>query len=95
MNNYFNDRIKNFQVNGKRYVNLDNAATTSPLKTVEDGVENYLTTYGSVHRGSGEKSKISTNVYEHSREIIKDFVGAPEDSYVIFSGNTTGGMNIF
>ena len=46
-----------FRVDGKRYVNLDNAATTSPLKAVEDGVEKYLTTYGSVHRGSGEKSR--------------------------------------
>lgn len=94
MDNFFNDRIMDFRVDGKRYVNLDNAATTSPLKAVEDGVEKYLTTYGSVHRGSGEKSKISTDVYEHSREIIKSFVGAPEESYVIFSGNTTGGMNI-
>lgn len=94
MNNLFNNRITDFAVKGKRYVNLDNAATTSPLRTVEKGVEDYLATYGSVHRGSGEKSKISTNIYEESREIIKDFVGAPKESYVIFSGNTTGGMNI-
>lgn len=89
----FDARINNYVVNDERYVNLDNAATTPPLKAVEEGINNYLATYGSVHRGSGEKSKISTNIYEHSREIIKDFVGAPEDSYVIFSGNTTGGMN--
>lgn len=75
------------------YVNLDNAATTPPLIAVEDGVNNYLASYGSVHRGAGIKSKISTDVYENSREVIKSFVNAPEDSYMIFTENTTGAMN--
>ena len=93
MKDLFDKRINDYKVNGKRYVNLDNAATTPPFKAVEEGVDKYFTTYGSVHRGAGEKSKISTDVYEESREIIKRFVGAPRDAYVIFSGNTTGGMN--
>jgi len=94
MKDKFRKKIVSYKVNGRRYVNLDNAATTPPLKVVEEGVEKYLTTYGSVHRGAGEKSKISTDVYEESREIIKNFVGAERDAYVIFSGNTTGGMNM-
>jgi len=94
MKDKFRKEIMDYKVSGKRYVNLDNAATTPPLKAVEEGIEKYLTTYGSVHRGAGEKSKISTDVYEKSREIIKNFVGANRDAYVIFSGNTTGGMNI-
>lgn len=76
-----------------RYINLDNAATTSPLKCVEETVSKYMESYGSVHRGSGYKSKKSTDVYEKSRDIIKSFVNAPEDDYVIFTNNTTGGMN--
>ncbi|MFA6424164.1 MAG: aminotransferase class V-fold PLP-dependent enzyme [Candidatus Magasanikbacteria bacterium] len=75
------------------YVNLDNAATTPPLKTVERGLSKYITSYGSVHRGAGKKSKISTDVYENSREIIKSFVNAPSDSYVLFTNNTTGAIN--
>ncbi|MDR1300258.1 MAG: aminotransferase class V-fold PLP-dependent enzyme [Candidatus Nomurabacteria bacterium] len=92
--NLFKDEINDYIVNGKRYVNLDSAATTPPLKAVQDGVDDYLVSYGSVHRGAGEKSKVSTDIYEKSRQVIKDFVGAPTGSYVIFSGNTTGGMNI-
>ena len=76
-----------------RYVNLDNAATTPPLRAVEAAVHNYLVAYGSVHRGAGTKSKVSTDAYEHARDVIKDFVNAPADSYVIFAGNTTGAMN--
>jgi len=76
------------------YVNLDNAATTPPLLEVEKGVNNYLISYGSVHRGAGTKSKISTDIYERSREIIKNFVNSKTDDYVLFCGNTTGGMNM-
>lgn len=94
----FSETILDYQVNTQdlgltSYVNLDNAATTPPFLAVQKAVDNYLISYGSVHRGAGTKSKISTDLYEHSREVIKEFVGAPKDAYVIFSGNTTGAMN--
>ena len=95
----FATRILNFPVKTLRcgrtnYVNLDNAATTPPFKIVEDGVKKYLASYGSVHRGSGTKSKISTDIYEESREMIKNFVNTPNDSYVLFTKNTTEAMNM-
>lgn len=94
----FSNNILNYPVStsalGKvNYVNLDNAATTPPLKIVEKGLSQYMSGYGSVHRGAGKKSKISTDVYENSREVIKSFVNAPSDSYVLFTGNTTGAIN--
>ena len=94
----FSKRIQNFGVkvsSGEtlRYVNLDNAATVPPFKKVEEDVETYLESYGSVHRGSGIKSKVSTDVYEDSRRVIKNFVNAKKDDYVLFTGNTTGAMN--
>ncbi|KKW33151.1 MAG: Aminotransferase, class V [Candidatus Uhrbacteria bacterium GW2011_GWA2_52_8d] len=94
----FSKDVLHYQVETKQlgkvdYVNLDNAATTPPLITVQQGVDEYLKTYGSVHRGAGTKSKISTDVYEQTRQTIKEFVGAPENFYVLFSGNTTGAMN--
>lgn len=95
----FSSEIQNFQIEtsklGKtRYVNFDNAATTPPLREVEEAVAKFMTQYGSVHRGAGLKSQLSTNWYERSRGIIKDFVHAPQDTYVIFSNNTTGGINM-
>ena len=93
----FSDDIANYQVQSKvlgkvKYVNLDNAATTPPFLSVQKAVKEYLTLYGSVHRGAGTKSILSTEIYEQTREDIKTFVSAPEDSYVIYSSNTTGAI---
>ena len=95
----FSERILDYPVDTSRlgrvsYVNLDNAATTPPLQSVEVAVRDYLTGYGSVHRGAGTKSILSTDIYEQARENIKAFVGAPSDSYVMYSGNTTGAINM-
>ena len=94
----FSSKILKYKVKTQKYgltyyVNLDNAATTPPLLEVQKSVENYLISYGSVHRGAGIKSKISTDVYEESREVIKDFINSPQDNYVIFTTNTTEAIN--
>jgi selenocysteine lyase/cysteine desulfurase len=78
----------------KPYVNLDNAATTPPLKDVADAVAEFLPFYSSVHRGSGFKSRLSTLVYDQAHEIIARFVGAdPDTNTVIFGKNTTEAIN--
>ncbi|EKE11072.1 MAG: hypothetical protein ACD_15C00141G0005 [uncultured bacterium] len=88
--NYKVDTVKFRKI---KYVNLDNAATTYPFLAVERGIKKYLASYGSVHRGAGEKSKISTDAYEESRKTIKNFVNAPKNSYAVFTKNTTEAMN--
>jgi selenocysteine lyase/cysteine desulfurase len=76
------------------YVNLDNAATTPPLKDVADAVAEFLPFYSSVHRGSGFKSRLSTLVYDQAHEIIARFIGAdPGTNTVIFGKNTTEAIN--
>ena len=60
----FRPEIAHFPVHTRRlgivpYVNFDHAATTPPLRSVERAVENFMSCYGSVHRGAGEKSKAS------------------------------------
>jgi len=67
-------RVGTDQLGKVSYVNLDNAATTPPFISVQTGVDDYLKTYGSVHRGAGTKSKISTDIYEQTRQVIKKFV---------------------
>jgi len=99
INSLFDKRINKFEFKTTRfglvdYVNLDNAATTPPFLSVENEVRDYLTSYGSVHRGSGEKSKVSTDIYENCRGVIKSFVSAPTNSYILFSSNTTGAINM-
>jgi len=76
------------------YINLDNAASTPPLKAVQKAVDDFLVYYSSVHRGSGYKSQLSTHAYEQSRQIVMDFVGANSiDHTCIFGKNTTEAIN--
>ena len=76
------------------YTNLDNAASTPPLKAVQQTVDDFLVYYSSVHRGTGFKSQISTHAYEQARQIVLKFVGAnPHDHTCIFGKNTTEAVN--
>src|ERR1017187_6844352 len=59
-----------------RYVNLDSAASTPPLVKVRQAIEDFLPWYSSVHRGAGYKSRLSTHLYEHARDIVMRFVDA-------------------
>ncbi len=76
------------------YVNLDNAASTPALRVVQEKMEEMLVWYSSVHRGSGFKSMLSTQIHEEAREIVLRFVGAdPQTECVIFCKNTTEALN--
>ncbi len=77
-----------------RYVNLDNAATTPPMRYVVETVNQFLPYYSSVHRGTGFKSRLSTVVYDQAHDVIGRFVGADlETNTVIFGKNTTEAIN--
>ena len=60
----------------RKYINLDNAASTPALHRVQDTVNDYLKFYSSVHRGTGFKSQLSTHAYEQARHISLQFFGA-------------------
>jgi cysteine desulfurase / selenocysteine lyase len=76
------------------YVNLDNAASTPPLHSVQEAVNNFVAYYSSVHRGTGFKSQLSTHAYEQAREISLKFMGAnPAHHTCIFVKNTTEAVN--
>ena len=76
------------------YINFDNAATTPPLISVMNEINNFSYYYSSVHRGTGYKSIISSNYYEKAREIVLNFVGGnPHSHMVIFVKNTTEAIN--
>ncbi|WP_308415485.1 aminotransferase class V-fold PLP-dependent enzyme [Sporanaerobium hydrogeniformans] len=76
-------------------INLDNAATTPPLKKVDEFIYTNILMYGSVGRG-GQKSHYCTQAYEISREEILSFFGiSKEDGYTtIYVKNTTEGINL-
>lgn len=75
-------------------INFDNAASTPPLKRVRDSVTAFSDVYSSVHRGTGYKSRLSTEAYERAREHVARFLGVDErDQVVIFVKGTTDALN--
>jgi len=78
----------------RRYVNLDNAASTPALRPVAEAVDRFLRWYSNVHRGTGFKSRLSSWAFEEARDIVARFVGAdPATNVVIFTRNATEGLN--
>ncbi len=76
------------------YINFDNAASTPPLKSVLEKINEFAPWYSSVHRGRGYKSQLTTRLYEETRQIIADFVGADlRQKEIIFTTNTTAAIN--
>jgi len=78
----------------KTYVNLDNSASTPTLKPILDKVSVFLEWYSSIHRGSGFKSLLSSEVYEDARTKVSEFVKANlEKKSIIFVKNSTEALN--
>jgi cysteine desulfurase / selenocysteine lyase len=76
------------------YTNLDNAASTPPMKAVLEAVNHFMTYYSSVHRGTGFKSQLCTRAYEEARRSVLEFVSADPDVHTcIFGKNTTEAIN--
>ncbi|GAA2245166.1 aminotransferase class V-fold PLP-dependent enzyme [Rarobacter faecitabidus] len=77
-----------------RYVNLDIAASAPALESVAGRVAEVLPWYSSVHRGAGYLSRVSTSLYEDSRQRIGAFFGATRADETIIVRNTTDATNL-
>lgn len=76
------------------YAALDYAASAPALQRVWDDVAAYAPYYGSVHRGAGYLSQLSTDLFENSRRTVADFLGCREDDQVVFTRSTTDSLNL-
>lgn len=82
------------QVNGRRLVYLDNAATTQKPSAVIDRVnEFYRNENANVGRSLHELARRSTDVYTEARRKTAGFIGASTDE-VVFTRNTTEAFNL-
>lgn len=74
---------------------LDNAATTLKPKAVLDLVQTYyLKECSNIHRGIHTLSEVSTDKYEHTRNLLKDFINARSRKEVLFTKGTTESINL-
>ncbi|MBL1096974.1 aminotransferase class V-fold PLP-dependent enzyme [Streptomyces coffeae] len=76
------------------YAALDYAASAPALQRVWDDIAAYAPYYGSVHRGAGYLSQLSTDLFENSRADVAAFLGCREDDQVVFTRSTTDSLNL-
>ncbi|RPK86315.1 MULTISPECIES: aminotransferase class V-fold PLP-dependent enzyme [Streptomyces] len=76
------------------YAPLDYAASAPALQRVWDDVAAYAPYYGSVHRGAGYLSQLSTDLFENSRRTVADFLGCRAEDQVVFTRSTTDSLNL-
>jgi cysteine desulfurase/selenocysteine lyase len=82
-------------INGHPLVYLDNGATSQKPQSVIDAIVNYYTTTNSnVHRGVHTMSQQATDSYEGARSKVREFINAGDDKEIIFTRNTTEGINL-
>ncbi|GGV25561.1 aminotransferase [Kitasatospora herbaricolor] len=83
-------------VNGEKvaYAALDYAASSPALQRVWDDVAAYAPYYGSVHRGAGYLSQLSTDLFEQSRRTVGEFLDLREGDQVVFTRATTDSLNL-
>ncbi|MEU1486756.1 aminotransferase class V-fold PLP-dependent enzyme [Streptomyces sp. NPDC005752] len=76
------------------YAALDYAASAPALQRVWDDVAAYAPYYGSVHRGAGYLSQLSTDLFESSRVTVAAFLGCRAEDQVVFTRSTTDSLNL-
>jgi len=83
------------EVNNKKLVYFDNAATVQKPQMVIDAISNYYKLYNSnVHRGVHTLSQEASYHYEQARIKAADFIGAKSAQEIIFTKGTTDGINL-
>jgi len=92
-------RVFTSPVTGERHglVYLDHAASTQPHQSVLDAVMDFMSTgYANVHRAHHYLSDEASARYEGALARLRAFLGDPHarGGEIIFSGNTTGALNL-
>lgn len=80
---------------GKTLVYLDNAATSQrPVPMIAEITRFYRDHNANIHRGVHTLSIEATELYEQARAKVARFINAPRPEEVVFTRNTTEGINL-
>ena len=73
---------------------LDSASSSLKMDLVSSVLKDfYEKEVSNVHRGEHHLSLKATERYEQSRSVVADFLGASDPSEIVFTRNTTEGLN--
>src|SRR5580698_4353893 len=82
-------------IRGKPLVFLDSAASAQKPRAVIDAMVHAMETqYANVHRGLHWMSERTTEAYEATRDAVAGLMHANDRSEVVFTGNSTGAINL-
>lgn len=83
------------QVRGCPLVYLDNPATSQKPRVVIEALQRfYENSNANVHRGLHKLSEEATALYEGARASVAKWLGAASPDEVVFTANTTEGINL-
>ena len=83
------------EVNGRRMVYLDTAASSQKPRVVIDALADYYRTdNANVHRGLYDLSRRATERFEEARHVMAGFLNAPYADEVIWVRGTTEAINL-
>ena len=83
------------EVNGKRLVYLDNAATSQKPVHVIRALQSYYETYNAnVHRAIHALGEEATRRYEQAREKVARFINAPSERSIVWVKNASEAINL-
>ncbi len=87
--------ILNRELNDKRLVYFDNAATSQKPQFVIDALVNYYSNYNAnIHRGIHTLAEEATAAYESTRVAVRKFINAALPEEIIFTRGATEGLNL-
>lgn len=90
-----NDKIKLKSGKMARVVLLNNAATTPPFEITLKAVNDYLQTYGALHRGAGPHANITFQKAEDALVVLRKFLNVKNEQTLLFTQNTSAAINLF
>ena len=83
------------EINGKRLVYLDSAASSQKPRVVIDAMTRFMeTSYAPTHRSAYTLASEATEAYEMARLKVRRFVNARSETEIIFTKNATEALNL-
>ena len=83
-----------FELLKQNVIYFDNGATTLKPKVLSETISDYYNHYSAnAHRGDYDLSLKVDNAYEHSRELVQQFIHAKQKEEIIFTSGTTDSLN--
>ena len=73
---------------------LNNAATTAPFTHTLSVLNNFLQTYGALHRGAGPHASTTYEYVQQAIKTIEKFIHLPETHSLVFTQNTSSAINM-